>query len=116
LSATIQQRNVPRRFTGLTFVPFSAQRTFQRRSFFASDSLNCRSHLPTILNGLRMRLFGQWIVPREISPDQLTEFTEPYPAEEIVARPISTLVNNLRNDSPDCIVPIDGTFHEAGPL
>jgi putative SOS response-associated peptidase YedK len=31
-----------------------------------------------------------------------------YPAEEMVARPVSTLVNNPRNDSMDCITLIDG--------
>jgi hypothetical protein len=34
----------------------------------------------------------------------------------MVARPVSTLVNNPRNDSPDWIAPIDRTFHEAAPL
>jgi putative SOS response-associated peptidase YedK len=79
------------------------------------NSLMAEIHnrMPAIITGERAQ---RWIAPGPISADQLTEFTEPYPADLMVARPVSTLVNNPRNDSPDCIVPIDGTYHEAGPL
>jgi putative SOS response-associated peptidase YedK len=33
----------------------------------------------------------------------------------MVARPVSTLVNNPKNDSPDCIAPINSLVREAGP-
>jgi putative SOS response-associated peptidase YedK len=62
--------------------------------------------MPAIITEERAQ---RWIAPGPISPDQLAEFTESYPAEEMVARPVSTLVNNPRNDSPDCIAPI-GNF------
>jgi len=48
----------------------------------------------------------QWIVPGPISAGQLAEFAEPYPAEQMVARQVSALVNNPRNETPNCIVPI----------
>jgi putative SOS response-associated peptidase YedK len=59
--------------------------------------------MPAIITGEGAR---QWIAPGPISPEQLAGFTEPYPAEAMVARPVSALVNNPRNDSPDCIVPV----------
>jgi putative SOS response-associated peptidase YedK len=78
------------------------------------NSLMAEIHnrMPAIITGERAQ---RWIAPGPVSPDQLTEFTEPFPAEEMVARPVSALVNNPRNDSPNCIAPIDRTFHEAGP-
>lgn len=78
------------------------------------NSLMAEIHnrMPAIITGDRAQ---QWIAPGPVSAAQLKEFTEPYPAEQMVARPVSTLVNNPSNDSPDCIAPIDGTCHEAGP-
>ena len=61
------------------------------------------NRMPAIITGDRAQ---QWINPGPVSAEQLAEFTEPYPADLMVARPVSTLVNNPRNDSPDCIVPI----------
>jgi putative SOS response-associated peptidase YedK len=61
------------------------------------------NRMPAIVTGDRAK---QWLAPGPISPEQLADFTEPYPAEEMVARPVSTLVNNPRNDSPDCITPL----------
>jgi putative SOS response-associated peptidase YedK len=61
------------------------------------------NRMPAIVTGDRAK---HWLAPGPISPEQLTDFTESYPAEEMVARPVSTLVNNPRNDSPDCIIPL----------
>jgi len=61
------------------------------------------NRMPAIITGDRAK---QWLAPGPISPEQLAGFTEPYPAEEMVAHAVSALVNNPRNDSPDCIVPI----------
>jgi putative SOS response-associated peptidase YedK len=57
-----------------------------------------------------MTQLGAWI-PTTAQPAarvrtisrRCAEFTEPYPAEEMMARPVSTLVNNPRNDSSDLI-------------
>ena len=36
----------------------------------------------------------------------LTALLAPYPAEQMVGRPVSRLVNSVRNNSPDCIAPL----------
>jgi putative SOS response-associated peptidase YedK len=54
------------------------------------------------------RAYERWLDPAEQSPEQLAELTallKPYPANEMEAWPISTEVNNVRNDSPDLIRP-----------
>ncbi len=48
----------------------------------------------------------QWLDPQLQSPQQLNLLLQPYPAELMEAYPVSTTVNNPRNDSPDCIQPI----------
>ena len=62
------------------------------------------NRMPAIITGVRTQ---QWIAPGPASAEQLGEFTEPYAADLMVARPVSTLLNNPRNDSPDCIAPIN---------
>jgi putative SOS response-associated peptidase YedK len=49
--------------------------------------------------------YEQWLDPGKQSPGQLDCWLKPYPASQMTAYPVSTLVNNPRNDSPDCIVP-----------
>ncbi len=46
-----------------------------------------------------------WLNPDETEPDHLTPLLVPYPAEAMVATPISKAVNNVRNDSPDLLRP-----------
>ncbi len=46
-----------------------------------------------------------WLHPGKQSPDQLDPWLKPYPASQMTAYPVSTLVNNPRHDSPDCIIP-----------
>ena len=49
--------------------------------------------------------FDLWLNP-EPNPEQGLHLLRPYPAEKMSAYPVSTLVNNPRNDAPDCIQPI----------
>ena len=49
--------------------------------------------------------YEQWLDPAEGSPAQLQPLLRPYPAEEMTAYAVSTLVNSPRNDTPACIVP-----------
>jgi putative SOS response-associated peptidase YedK len=49
--------------------------------------------------------YAQWLAPAEQKPDILQPLLKPYPAEEMTAYPVSTLVNNPRNNTPDCILP-----------
>ncbi|HEY1598512.1 MAG TPA: hypothetical protein VGG64_02865 [Pirellulales bacterium] len=39
--------------------------------------------------------------------DKLQSMLRPYPAEEMVAYPVSTLVNNARNESDQCVVALE---------
>jgi putative SOS response-associated peptidase YedK len=49
-------------------------------------------------------LYGPWLDPAIEDADALQGIMQPYPAEEMIAYPITTLVNSPRNESPDCIV------------
>jgi putative SOS response-associated peptidase YedK len=50
--------------------------------------------------------YAQWLDPAEQKPAQLQDLLKPYPAEEMMARPVSTLVNNPKYDGPDCVASI----------
>ena len=50
--------------------------------------------------------YQTWLTPGEGDQDQLSEMLRPYPADQMVAYPVSTLVNNPRNDLPQCVVPL----------
>ncbi len=50
--------------------------------------------------------YDRWLDPKAQDPTQLSELLKPYPSEEMTAFPISTLVNNARNESPQCIEPL----------
>ena len=52
--------------------------------------------------------YDLWLDPSEQSPKQLDGLLKPYPAEEMMAYPVSRLVNRPSNDSSDCIAPADG--------
>jgi putative SOS response-associated peptidase YedK len=60
------------------------------------------NRMPVILAREAYKL---WLDPGKQPPDQLDPWLQPYPASEMTAYPVSTLVNNPRHDSPDCIVP-----------
>lgn len=47
--------------------------------------------------------YDAWLESGEISAKQLTPLLQPYPAEAMTAHPVSRLVNNPANDTPDCI-------------
>ncbi|MCZ6678042.1 MAG: SOS response-associated peptidase [Candidatus Poribacteria bacterium] len=51
--------------------------------------------------------YEQWLDPCQQPPDRLNELLTPYPPEEMVAYPVSRLVNSPQNDLPDCIRPVD---------
>lgn len=48
---------------------------------------------------------AQWIDPAVRTPESLGAFIKPYPTEEMAAYPVSTLVNNPKNDRAECVVP-----------
>ncbi len=50
--------------------------------------------------------YDLWLSPDELPPMALKPLLNSYPAEQMAYYPISTLVNNVRNDSPECIKPL----------
>jgi putative SOS response-associated peptidase YedK len=48
-------------------------------------------------------LYGPWLDHQIEDVDALQGMLQPYPAEEMIAYPIATLVNSPRNESPECI-------------
>ena len=48
--------------------------------------------------------YAQWLDPTAI---ELTSLLSPCPAEELVCYPVDPVVNNARNQGPQCIVPLN---------
>lgn len=61
------------------------------------------NRMPVILPSAEYDL---WLEPGEIDPRRLQPLLRAYPAEEMTAYPVSTLVNNPANDLPACIEPV----------
>jgi putative SOS response-associated peptidase YedK len=60
--------------------------------------------------------YDRWLNAKT-DPTQLGELLKPYPADEMTAFRISTLVNNARNESPQCIEPLrDASSSTPGTL
>ncbi len=49
--------------------------------------------------------YAQWLDPLPRSPVEMNKLLSPYPAEEMEAYPISTLVNIPANDRPEVVLP-----------
>ena len=49
--------------------------------------------------------YSLWLDPTVRDVDPLQALLTPYPAEEMIAYPVSTRVNNPAYDSPECIEP-----------
>lgn len=54
--------------------------------------------------------YDRWLDPAERQPAELQDLLKPYPAEAMTAHQVSTLVNNPRNDSPQCVEPVQTLF------
>lgn len=61
------------------------------------------TRMPVILSKEMARL---WIDQSDIEPAALTELMLPCPDDWLAKTPVSTLVNNVRNESPECIQPV----------
>jgi putative SOS response-associated peptidase YedK len=61
------------------------------------------NRMPAILHP---RDHAKWLDPSPQTPDDLKPLIKPYPAEEMSAYPVSTLVNKPENDRPDLVVPV----------
>lgn len=54
------------------------------------------------------RSYASWLDPGLNEPAYLKGLLQPYDAEQMETYPVSPLVNNPRNDSPQCIQPLEG--------
>lgn len=50
--------------------------------------------------------YDAWLDPAERTPAALSPLLKPYPANNMVAYPVTTMVNNPRHDDPACIAPV----------
>ena len=49
--------------------------------------------------------YAQWLDPTPRTPESLQPYLKPFPADEMSAYPVSTLVNAPANDRPELVVP-----------
>ena len=49
--------------------------------------------------------YDLWLDPEFQGKEKLLSLLRPYPADEMIAYPVSTVVNNPRNEKPECIEP-----------
>jgi putative SOS response-associated peptidase YedK len=61
------------------------------------------NRMPVIL---KPEAYPLWLDPADQPPDKLDKLLKPYPASQMTAFPVSRLVNDPKNDSPECIVPV----------
>jgi putative SOS response-associated peptidase YedK len=50
---------------------------------------------------------GRWLAAESAEPEALQSLLRPFPAELMVAYPVSTVVNSPRYDGPECIEPAE---------
>ncbi|MEH2322445.1 MAG: SOS response-associated peptidase [Nostoc sp.] len=50
--------------------------------------------------------YDLWLDSQVQTPQTLQQLLRPYPAPAMTAYPVSTLVNNSRHNSPECIIPL----------
>ena len=62
------------------------------------------NRMPVILPPEKYKL---WISPDDQTASQLNDLLIPYPSEEMIAYPVSKIVNNPHYDSPDLIMPVE---------
>jgi len=58
------------------------------------------NRMPVIL---ARETYDQWLDPDQQDPQALAPLWEPYPSEQMLAYPVSTVVNNPANNDPSCI-------------
>ena len=60
--------------------------------------------------------YDRWLNPEAKTPETLESLLRPYAERDLVATPVSTRVNNARNDGPECAAPFDPSQPEPGML
>ncbi|MEO6201878.1 MAG: SOS response-associated peptidase [Nitrospirales bacterium] len=59
--------------------------------------------MPVILSS---KDYADWLDPSFQFVERINAMLRPFPSEEMEAYPVSQLVNNPRNDQPECVMPI----------
>ena len=59
--------------------------------------------MPVVLEGERAR---EWVAAEPIAEASWAEWAEPFPAAEMVAYAVSSVVNSARFDGPECVVAV----------
>jgi putative SOS response-associated peptidase YedK len=59
--------------------------------------------MPVILHP---REYARWLDSAPQTPEHLQPLIKPYPADDMTAYPVSTLVNKVTNDTPELVVPV----------
>jgi putative SOS response-associated peptidase YedK len=65
--------------------------------------LPLHDRMPVILDPAA---FTQWLDPGQHKPEALLGLLRPFPSDAMTAIPISTFVNNARNEGPECVAPL----------
>ena len=61
------------------------------------------NRMPVILP---QNAYKTWLTPGDSPSNEMLPLLKSYPAEEMEAYPVSTLVNNPANDTPECVLPV----------
>ena len=67
--------------------------------------------MPAILDDEEAK---RWLRLGDITPEEVAAVTAPYPADDMEANPISSLVNSPRNDGPEILEPV--AFNPPPPV
>lgn len=57
--------------------------------------------------------FDRWLDPNNHNTTELKKLLVPFPDEDMKAYPVSRLVSNSKNDTPDCMKPLDESGAEV---
>lgn len=63
------------------------------------------NRMPVILSEQSVE---RWIEPGAMAESRLAEFITPFPADQLECFRVNSIVNNVRNESPECVMP----YHE----
>ncbi len=61
------------------------------------------NRMPVIV---RPKDYNRWLDPKELKTQDLHDILTPYPAIEMIAHPVSRMVNSPDNDQPECVAPL----------
>ena len=61
--------------------------------------------MPVILSP---EVYGRWLDPEFQDKNELLSLLRPFAGDDLIAEPVSTLVNSPKNDVAQCVVPVAG--------